>query len=219
MKKVFSVFIAFMLLGLIVKAQNLALGKPVNTSSEDKAGNIKSNAVDGNLNTRWTSEAGKDPQWIYVDLGKSYNVNTVKLTWKAGECATDFKIEVSTNSTSWSLLKAVTGNTALINNYANTLDGEGRYVRIYCTKRANNLGYSLNDMEVSTSYKEGIFLGTVKFYNVSKGFGFIRDSQNGAQEYFVHVSRLKDPITEGDAVQFRVKQGSKGLDAVDVRLQ
>lgn len=207
-----------MLFGLIVKAQNLALGKPVKTSSEDKGGNIKSNAVDGNLNTRWTSESGKDPQWIYVDLGKSYNVNNLKITWKAGECATDYNIEISTNSTSWSLLKAVKGNTALVNNYANTLKGEGRYVRIYCTKRANNLGYSINEMEVSTSYLDGEYHGIVKFYNVSKGFGNIKDSGSG-KEYYFHISSLKESVVAGDVVLFKLRTSSKGLEAADVQPQ
>ncbi len=59
--------------------------------------------------------------------------------------------------------------------------------------------------------------GTVKFFNVSKGFGFIKDSETG-NEYFVHVSGLKDQIKENDEVTFELAEGRKGVNAVDVRL-
>jgi CspA family cold shock protein len=58
--------------------------------------------------------------------------------------------------------------------------------------------------------------GTVKFFNESKGFGFIR-SDDG-QEIFVHVTGLVDKIKEGDKVTFDVVQGKKGLNAVNVKL-
>jgi len=59
--------------------------------------------------------------------------------------------------------------------------------------------------------------GTVKFFNDSKGFGFITDSEDG-KEYFVHVSGLIDEIREGDTVTFDLKEGRKGLNAVDVKV-
>ncbi len=59
--------------------------------------------------------------------------------------------------------------------------------------------------------------GTVKFFNESKGFGFIieEDSKN---EYFVHISGLIDKIREGDEVEFDLKEGRKGLNAIDVKV-
>jgi CspA family cold shock protein len=59
--------------------------------------------------------------------------------------------------------------------------------------------------------------GKVKFFNNSKGFGFIQDSETG-QDIFVHVSGLKDDIREGDEVIFDVQEGKKGLNAVGVKL-
>jgi len=59
--------------------------------------------------------------------------------------------------------------------------------------------------------------GTVKFFNESKGFGFIieEDSKN---EYFVHISGVIDEIKEGDVVEFELKEGKKGLNAVNVKV-
>jgi CspA family cold shock protein len=59
--------------------------------------------------------------------------------------------------------------------------------------------------------------GTVKFFNDSKGFGFIKETESG-KEYFVHSSGLKDSITENDEVTFDLEQGKKGLNAVNVKL-
>ena len=59
--------------------------------------------------------------------------------------------------------------------------------------------------------------GTVKFYNNSKGFGFIKDA-NSDKEYFVHSSGLKEDIRENDEVTFDLEQGKKDLNAVNVKL-
>lgn len=57
--------------------------------------------------------------------------------------------------------------------------------------------------------------GTVKFFNESKGFGFIIPA-GGGEEVFVHVSGVKEQIRENDTVQYEVEQGKKGLTAVNV---
>ncbi len=59
--------------------------------------------------------------------------------------------------------------------------------------------------------------GTVKFFNESKGFGFIVEEGSG-QEYFVHVTGLVDEIRDGDTVEFELKEGRKGLNAVSVKV-
>ncbi|WP_242929302.1 cold-shock protein [Pontibacter vulgaris] len=59
--------------------------------------------------------------------------------------------------------------------------------------------------------------GTVKFFNDSKGFGFITDEDSN-QEYFVHVTGLVNEIRENDKVTFELKEGKKGLNAVNVKL-
>ena len=59
--------------------------------------------------------------------------------------------------------------------------------------------------------------GTVKFFNDSKGSGFISPS-NGDQDIFVHVSGLQDDIRENDKVSYEVENGKKGLNAVNVKV-
>ncbi len=59
--------------------------------------------------------------------------------------------------------------------------------------------------------------GTVKFFNRSKGFGFIKPNEGG-EDIFVHQNGLIDEINENDKVKFDVEQGRKGLNAVNVQI-
>ena len=59
--------------------------------------------------------------------------------------------------------------------------------------------------------------GTVKFFNESKGFGFIKE-ENTQKDYFVHSTGLRDIIRDNDEVTFDLEMGKKGLNAVNVKL-
>lgn len=59
--------------------------------------------------------------------------------------------------------------------------------------------------------------GTVKFFNESKGFGFIVPD-NGEPEIFVHVTGLVDQVRENDKVSYEVENGKKGLNATNVKI-
>jgi CspA family cold shock protein len=59
--------------------------------------------------------------------------------------------------------------------------------------------------------------GTVKFFNNSKGFGFIQE-ENTNEEIFVHLSGIIDDIRENDEVRYETTQGKKGLNAINVQL-
>ncbi|MAZ38167.1 MAG: cold-shock protein [Crocinitomicaceae bacterium] len=59
--------------------------------------------------------------------------------------------------------------------------------------------------------------GTVKFFNDSKGFGFITPD-DGGKDVFVHANGLVDEIKDGDKVSYGVEEGRKGLNAVDVKV-
>tara|TARA_B100000809_G_scaffold265048_1_gene322632 strand:- start:196 stop:387 length:192 start_codon:yes stop_codon:yes gene_type:complete len=59
--------------------------------------------------------------------------------------------------------------------------------------------------------------GTVKFFNDAKGFGFITE-EGSDKDHFVHISGLIDEIREGDAVEFDLTEGKKGLNAINVKV-
>jgi cold shock protein len=59
--------------------------------------------------------------------------------------------------------------------------------------------------------------GTVKFFNETKGFGFIKPN-NSTADIFVHTSGLIDEIRENDLVEYDEERGKKGMNAVNVKL-
>ncbi|WP_461094500.1 cold-shock protein [Spirosoma gilvum] len=58
--------------------------------------------------------------------------------------------------------------------------------------------------------------GSVKFFNESKGFGFIKPD-DGGDDVFVHISATSQELRENDKVTYNVEQGKKGLNAVNVK--
>src|SRR5262249_2274198 len=129
-----------------VASADLALNRPVFASSVENGTLPAGNAVDGNGATRWSSQFS-DSQWIYVDLGATYNITDVKLNWEQA-AGKDYQIQVSADATSWTTIATTTGNTtAGVHDYTG-LNGTGRYVRVYGTARATPYGYSLYDFNV-----------------------------------------------------------------------
>lgn len=61
--------------------------------------------------------------------------------------------------------------------------------------------------------------GTVKWFNESKGYGFI-EPEGGGDDVFVHYSAIKAEgfrtLTEGQSVNFEIQKGPKGFHAIDV---
>ncbi|MGI4832065.1 MAG: discoidin domain-containing protein [Janthinobacterium lividum] len=125
---------------------NLALRKPARASSlENGAQFPAAAAVDGDYGTRWSS-ARSDAQWLRVDLGATYSVNRVKLSWE-GALGKDYVVEIAPDTVNWTPLKTVTGNTALTNDWTG-FAGTGRYVRLRGVARGTGYGYSLYELEV-----------------------------------------------------------------------
>jgi hypothetical protein len=132
-------------------APNLALNQPVTVSSVAD-GTQGSNAVDGNLSTRWGS-AYSDPQWIYVDLGASYNVTNVVLYWETAY-GKAYQIQVSPDASTWTTIFSTSNGSGGTENLTG-LSGVGRYVRMYGTQRGTQWGYSLWEFQVYGSSSGG----------------------------------------------------------------
>ncbi|NNC70956.1 MAG: cold shock domain-containing protein [Flavobacteriaceae bacterium] len=74
-----------------------------------------------------------------------------------------------------------------------------------------NLDYKKEKVE-----EDPIRKGKVAYFDTSKGFGFITDSEN-QEKYFTHVSGLLEEIAENDKVSFELEKGLKGMNAVRVK--
>ncbi|MGW7422569.1 discoidin domain-containing protein [Streptomyces sp. NPDC054813] len=122
----------------------LSQGKTATASSEENAGTVAANAVDGNTGTRWSS-AFTDDQWLQVDLGATATVTQVVLNWETAY-GKDYKVQISANGSSWTDLTSVTGGDGGTDTLA--VSGQGRYVRMQGVHRATQYGYSLWEFQV-----------------------------------------------------------------------
>ncbi|WP_224369553.1 discoidin domain-containing protein [Hyalangium versicolor] len=124
---------------------NLSANRTAYASSAE--GNNTANlAVDGTTGSRWASQWGVDPQWLYVDLGASAQISQVKIQWE-GAYAKAYKVQVSSDELTWTDLYSTTAGDGGLDTL--TVSGSGRYVRILGTQRAlAAYGYSILELEV-----------------------------------------------------------------------
>lgn len=126
---------------------NVALGRPAYASSIEPSTSFSAaKAFDGNRGTRWSSVFA-DPQWIYVDLGKTYNLDRVVLTWETAY-ASQYRIQVSNDGSNWSTVYTQLYGTGGTESISLPSGVSGRYVRMYSTKRKTAWGNSLWEFEV-----------------------------------------------------------------------
>ncbi|SCW41362.1 F5/8 type C domain-containing protein [Paenibacillus tianmuensis] len=133
---------------------DLAKGKAGEASSLEGSGYEASKAFDGDPSTRWASKEENDPQWIYVNLGKTYSIHKVKLNWEAAY-GKNYKIQVSNDSGSpvnWTDVYSKKKGKGGVEEIAFAAQ-DARYVRMYGTARGTSYGYSLYEFEVYGSDK------------------------------------------------------------------
>ncbi len=90
------------------------------------------------------------------------------------------------------------------------------YYRVICLLNQFNRVIFANYKTLTLNYIT-MNKGTVKFFNDTKGFGFITE-EGVEKDHFVHISGLIDEIREGDEVTFELQEGNKGLNAVNVKV-
>jgi signal transduction histidine kinase/ligand-binding sensor domain-containing protein len=124
---------------------NLALGKPVRTSSIEVGLLLLPDfAGDGDLLTRWCSEFS-DPQWIEVDLGKPQWIESIVLHWETSS-AKAYQILLSDDQQNWRTVFATQNGQG--GKETLRIQARGRYVKVWGQERNSPYGYSLWEMEV-----------------------------------------------------------------------
>ncbi|MEU5281107.1 discoidin domain-containing protein [Streptomyces asoensis] len=121
----------------------LSQGKTATASSTEGVFSAR-NAVDGDLETRWSS-AFADPQWIQIDVGTRADISRVALTWESAY-ATSFRIQVAHDGQAWTVLHQTATGVGGAQSLA--ASGAGRYVRMHGAQRATPYGYSLWEFQV-----------------------------------------------------------------------
>ncbi|KPL90286.1 discoidin domain-containing protein [Herpetosiphon geysericola] len=125
-------------------ATNLALGKTALASSNENADFRAALALDGNLNTRWSSSFA-DGQWLRVDLGSVQSFNRIVLRWEAAY-ASSYRIQTSNDASTWTTIQTISNSDGNLDDLS--ISGTGRYLRIESITRATQYGISLFEVEV-----------------------------------------------------------------------
>ena len=128
---------------------NLAYHKNVTASSEENVGTLAVNAVDEDETSRWGSKHNATPEWLMIDLGKSYKVHTIEILWEAAS-AKAYQVQLSTDLQNWYIAEDITdGASGSRTDTWHIDETEARYVRIWCTVRnMPQYGYSLYEVRV-----------------------------------------------------------------------
>ncbi|MFV0469871.1 MAG: discoidin domain-containing protein [Dysgonomonas sp.] len=158
--------------------RNLALNKPATSSS-----GIASAAVDGNDNTRWESLFQDGPEWLTVDLQDAYSITDVEILWEAAS-AKNYEVQVSKDGENWTSIHQANDLSGARTDIWR-VSGIGRYIRLWCTKRATDYGYSVWELKVY-----GLLLGEADPYNIE-------------------IVSPETVVTVGDPVQFSAKVYNK----------
>lgn len=196
--------------GIDVIHENIALNKTATASSSYTNYQTPNKAFDGIINqnasgpeqSRWAS-ARNHNQWIQVDLGDTYKVDQIKITWEAAY-GVDYELLGSLDGTNWFTIKKVTNNKDLENNHTSLGNIETRYVKLVGTKAANNAkyGYSIYEIEVYENYKNDLLrtINQVKDkldkMNVGSFQGQIKE--DAYKEYLTYITELENEINGKD---------------------
>ena len=137
------------LAGSVVPAQAaeepvlVSRGQPALGSSRENDEFLASNAVDGNSNTRWSSQFS-DPQWLRIDLGRSTVVHRVEIDWEVSH-STAYSIQLSDDGETWETHWFGAGDGG---KDVHNIRGEGRYVQMYSTQRSGTAGNSIWELRI-----------------------------------------------------------------------
>ena len=143
--------------------ENVALNKTGQSSSNETADLNASKAFDGDTSSRssrWSSNVGNAPHWLYVDLGEARDIKTVRIYWETRK-ATSYEIQISDNAQDWTPVKTIDSHPASTTDTI-TLDEteRARYVRLYisaATAEDPDGGVTWNSISV---YEMEVYGGT-----------------------------------------------------------
>jgi len=125
---------------------NIAVGKKSFSSSFGEATYVPDKAIDGDMDTRWGSEYA-DPQWLYLDLGRKYEINMIHIYWE-NAYASLYAIQESDNSQNWEDVFRINKKDGKADCIYFDVPLITRYIRLYGIERGTEWGYSVWELEI-----------------------------------------------------------------------
>ncbi len=152
-----------------VQPADIAAGKTATADSQETSkGNLATKAVDGETSTRWCANDGNTGHWLKVDLGSTRSLTGTRIAWEMDKTNYRYKIEGSTDNSTWTTLVDNTATTSTSQVQAAVFQAQARYVRVTVTGLPANVWASIRSLEV---YDRPFTadLGTYKVINRKSG--------------------------------------------------
>ncbi|MFF2148754.1 alpha-L-fucosidase [Kitasatospora sp. NPDC058190] len=128
---------------------DIARGCPTTADSvETSHGNVTANAVDGDTSTRWCAADGGTGHRLQADLGSVRPVTGARIAWELPGKAYRFRVDGSTDGSTWSTLADLSGNTTAAQVQTMTFTARTRYVRVTVTGLDAGAWASIRSLEV-----------------------------------------------------------------------
>jgi alpha-L-fucosidase len=152
-----------------VQPGDIAVGKTATADSvESSKGNTADKAVDGSTATRWCANDGNAGHWLKVDLGSTRSLTGTRIAWELDKTNYRYKIEGSTDNTTWTLLADRTATTSTSQVQVAQFRAQARYVRVTVTGTPTSVWASIRNLEVYDR-PFAADLGTFKLVNRKSG--------------------------------------------------
>ena len=204
--------------------RSVTLNKPVTVSSLDPLSQGKQNgenAVDGDSDTRWTSNRanGYDlNEWIVVDLQGTYTLNRVEIDWEAAAGAV-YEVQVSMDGETYTTVAAVNDGKASENRVISFEPTEAAYLKINCTKKVSNrYGYSIWELRAfeAAQVDKGTLAEAIDAAKSIEEEGHTTDSWTALQDALEAAETI---MADEDATQEQVDQAASALQSAMDALQ
>ncbi|MFD2689235.1 alpha-L-fucosidase [Streptomyces phyllanthi] len=132
-----------------VQPSDIAAGRTATASSEESSkGNTAAKAVDGSTATRWCANNGNTGNWLKVDLGAAKSLTGARIAWELDATNYRYRIEGSTDNTTWTTLADRTGTTSTSQVQVAMFSASARYVRVTVTGLPSGAWASIRGLEV-----------------------------------------------------------------------
>lgn len=128
------------------RTDNLCLGKPVTSSTNENEENKAEYINDGNPKTRWSSIYANN-QWIYIDLLKERKISKVRMTWEVAY-GRGYRLEVSNDAQNWKTIFEEANGDGNLDEIILPEPVTGRYIRMYGVDKGTQWGFSIWEFEV-----------------------------------------------------------------------
>ncbi|MFZ5986222.1 MAG: discoidin domain-containing protein [Bacillota bacterium] len=207
---------------------NIAAGKTA--SSDSSLTNYPAaSGNDNNTGTRWCAADGNWNHWWMVDLGASYSLTGSEVMWEFGGRVYKYKVEVSNNTTHWTMVADKTNNYSTLQVQGDSFSANARYVRITITGLESGswaslwefkvFGYSSASPTPSPTPTSGSIIKNGNFENGAASWNFSQNSASGANAYNIvyqdstsnNISKSGISSTGDTDLSIQLQQGNVAL--------